>query len=385
MTSIESKPTIYVVGASGRSAAESVREVGFRAVVLDMYADRDTGAVAEVILVDNYPSSIVTQLKSLQPGWVLLAGGMENHSEIVAELSRFHRVLGPSAEQIEFFRKFETLENSIRESSHSNLLGFPRIARSPEDIDEIGRWLLKSRLGCGGFHIQRLPSIEQAMSLAEDLYIQREVFGQSVGTVFLCEPNHVKLLGATASITKEMHESLVGEQPELPLMAYRGSYGPICVPSDLEDAMCIWMQSLTHVANYSGILQADWVIGNNKGWLLEINPRWTAGMEIIEWATGRNLFSMQASLDKELMLLACEPTFSSPRDSTSSRLFKAIQYAALPILVGQEQSDEMMQHKFNRFHKPARLGTSVAGWGDIPEPGVEISAGHPIASRFSVI
>jgi len=148
--------------------------------------------------------------------------------------------------------------------------------------------------------------------------------------------------------------------------------------------MCSWAHSITRKLHYTGIIQADWIVDENKAWLLEINPRWTASMEIIEWATGQNLFSIQAGFDDELKTMISGAAAKTSRPFPAQTLYKAIQYASTPLVVSREQSDEMLLNKFNRFEKQGTSLSNFVGWGDIPQVGTAISAGHPIASFFKV-
>jgi uncharacterized protein len=382
MTSFDLKPTVYVVGTSGRSAAESVRQAGFRAIVVDLYADRDSGEACDVLQIEKYPDSIVSQLKNVDSGIVLLAGGMENRLDLVVALGQYHRVLGPNVEQIKRFRDHEYLMWSINQSTRSGVLRFPETIRSQRDVNPEYEWLCKSYFGCGGFHIERLSNDRSATLIKDDYYFQREVAGRSVGTVFLCERSKVQLIGATAAITTAMHESLLGSQPALPPMAYRGSYGTIELTSLVQDAMCRWAHLLTRDLDFTGIIQADWIVDGNAAWLLEINPRWTASMEIIEWALDCNLFLIQASLDDELKPMLTEPIAIPNLTASTKTLYKAIQYANSPFIVSEEQSNEVFASKFNRFNRMNSSCSNRGGWSDIPTAGTAIAIGQPIASYF---
>ncbi len=382
MSSSDLKPPVYVVGASGRSAAESVRQAGFRAIVVDLYADRDSGEACDVLQIESYPDSVAAQLKSLDCGIVLLAGGMENHVGLIEDISQYHRILGPNVEQIKRIRDHEFLVSSINKSDHDGVLRFPETVPTAHDINPMQNWLRKSFFACGGFHIERLPNDRFADFKEGNYCFQREVSGQSVGTVFLCERSKVQLLGVTAALDALMHQSLTGPQPALPPMAYRGSYGMIALPKLVKEAMCRWAFSFAEAIDYTGIIQADWIINDDAAWLLEVNPRWTASMEIIEWALGCNLFSLQASLDNELKtMLSTAPAMFS-RIASTRLLYKAIQYANAPFIVSEEQSTEMLARKFNRFEPNALTKADRVGWCDIPNTGTSIETGQPIASYF---
>lgn len=377
------RPTVYVVGASGRSAAESVRQAGFRAVVVDLYADRDSGEACDVLQIESFPDSIVAQLNALESGIILLAGGMENRLDLVAALGQYHRVLGPNVDQIKRFRDIEHLMWSIHQSTRSGVLQFPETVYSHSEANTESKWLCKSYFGCGGFHIERLTNDRSKMLNDGNYYFQQEVAGRSVGTVFLCDQSKVQLLGATAALSSAMHESLTGRQPALPPMAYRGSYGTIELTSLVQDAMCHWAYLLTRDLDFTGIIQADWIVTDNTAWLLEINPRWTASMEIIEWSHGCNLFSIQANLDGELKPMLTEPIAIPNRPAPAKTLYKAIQYANSPFVVSEEESNAMFARKFNRLETKNFSGSNHAGWSDIPTAGTSIETGQPIASYFS--
>ena len=397
MTLIQNPKVVYVIGASGRAAAESVRQSGLRTIVVDLYSDCDSGDHADVITVDSFPDSIVDQLRILPAGWVLLAGGMEHHLDAIAELERYHRLIGPSVDQIKWLRDFHYLSNSL---TGSLALHFPetligerncrseaiRLGRFSESNLSIGTgWLKKSLRGCGGFHIEPSPrdcpeTIDYSTS-----YFQQRILGRSIGTVFYCQEAETKLLGATESISKELHESLVGPQPELPAMAYRGSFGPIEIPGVVKDRMCRWIHSLSKKIDYQGLIQADWILDpNDEAWLLEINPRWTSSMEIIEWAMQENLFTLHASFDSDLRNAIPHASDSTNRTAPLNRIYKSVVYSMTNCIFSLERSQAMLSQKFHRFENNSSARISTDSWADIPRAGSLFRVGDPIASLFTV-
>lgn len=398
MKSIDKQPVIYVVGASGRAAAESVRQTGLRAIVLDLYADADSGDQVDLLIVESYPESILDQLSQQPPGWILLAGGMEHYPDLVTSLEEWHRLIGPNVTQLKQLRDLRFLSNSLAKSIK---LKFPttiisdrerlisadndsiaissakKVLRSSEPV-----WLKKSWRGCGGFHIEEfrgtLPSKEIDFSTS---YLQQKLFGRSIGSVFYCRSSQIELLGVVDAISQATHESLVGPQPELPRMAYRGSYGPTEISDELRDAMCEWIRELTRAIDYSGLLQVDWIVDNlDQAWLLEINPRWTASMEIIEWAAQRNLFSIQAGCTEGLREQIGPAIGATLITRSEQKLYKAIVYASSSFDVSSEMFNEMLDRKFQRFNQMHSDPVIESGWSDIPRVGTPIRLGNPLAT-----
>ncbi len=151
------------------------------------------------------------------------------------------------------------------------------------------------------------------------------------------------------------------------------------------------MHSIAKECNYQGLIQVDF-IETREGdlFLLEINPRWTASMELIELVTGRNLFldhcfaCSNEQMDFGLMVDDVYRFKSNTvllKNNLSNAIWagKRICYASKPLEVDQTMSDFLFDR--NRFREESNhLGRYWYRWADIPRPGVRIESMEPIAT-----
>src|SRR5262249_56304772 len=93
-------------GASARAAAGSLVRAGFAAWAVDLFADRDLKQVASCVRcpADRYPAALPELAEQFPPGPVIYTGGLENHPDVVRELSARRELWGSSPEVLERVR-----------------------------------------------------------------------------------------------------------------------------------------------------------------------------------------------------------------------------------------------------------------------------------------
>ena len=114
-----------------------------------------------------------------------------------------------------------------------------------------------------------------------------------------------------------------------------------------------------------GVNGLDLVVGYNADgcptpFLVEVNPRYTGSMELVERAYGVNVFSVH--LDA---LAGRLPEFSLAQHIEGPSVGKGIVFARRTSIV------------------PKTMGGVERGRRDIPFPGDRIKAGHPICTVFA--
>jgi len=106
-----------------------------------------------------------------------------------------------------------------------------------------------------------------------------------------------------------------------------------------------------------GVNGLDFVLDDGGPVALEVNPRYSASMELFERATGVSVF--------ELHRRACEGALPAAPASPSGFWGKAIVYASTTVSVGDT------------------VGWIAGGVRDVPHPGEIIAKGHPICTVFA--
>ena len=108
-----------------------------------------------------------------------------------------------------------------------------------------------------------------------------------------------------------------------------------------------------------GLFGIDYVVSSGLPHLIEVNPRYTASMELFEEMTARNLFDLHLRAIED-GLLPAGPL--APRRASPRFLAKGILYAQSPVRAGAP--DALL----------------ALGCRDVPVPGEEIGTGQPICT-----
>lgn len=295
-------PRTLVVGFSARALAEATAVFLNPPIVVDRFADHDCLKAAQICIeLDKWGGTIGLDwrvLAQLQAAGaqasspVLLGGGTENWPELVELLHQHFTLLGPTAHQLRQLRSPETWRACAAAAGvafpetywQSALLGEDRLFKTGGHHETDGgasghldEWLIKPRRGAGGHAIRRATGFHSRLDAAGDShYWQRKIAGRSVGVYCNLEPDsQVEFLGATESLSAE-------QWPGPSEFIYRGSVGPIRLTDTQRQQIIQLCRVIQSTCGCRGWLQFDFIEdGSGALWLLELNPRWTAGMEIL--------------------------------------------------------------------------------------------------------
>ena len=116
-----------------------------------------------------------------------------------------------------------------------------------------------------------------------------------------------------------------------------------------------------------GLLGMDYILNDSKVYPLEINPRYTASMEVLELALGQNFIT------KHMQAFGFKTICENPAPSETTVIGKAIYYAPHDVLIPKEApwlSIESNPQLFSPF-------------ADIPKPGSAIHRGSPVITIFA--
>lgn len=329
---------VGVVGASARAAVHSLARAGLSAWAVDQFNDRDLARVAPCALCPEggYPHALPELAARFPPGPVLYTGGLENHPQVVEELARTRELWGNPPEVLARVRDPFALAALLSRT------GF-RVARlvppgEPCPAEE--RWLRKPVRSGGGLGISFARPGEPA---SPDHVFQEFVDGAPMSALFVNDA----LFGVT--------EQLIGE-PWLHAgaFAYCGNLGPVPVPREVPHLNVLCETGLR------GVWGADFVLCDGAPVVLEVNPRYTAALEVLELATGRAAFRQWVPANR----------------SDAGVVGKAIYYAPHAIRFPHSGPwDADLAAPFDPWRVP--------GFADIPEAGARIEPGWPVLTLFA--
>jgi len=273
---VNGEDRLLIFGASTRAAAQSAVRAGFRPICADRFSDEDLFETAEVMPLDRYPNGLMeVAAKSPSVPWIY-TGALENRPALLQSLRKLRPLLGNPAEVVRRVRNPLRLNQVLRCGGQPALEVRPR--RSPPPAD--GKWLVKPRHGSGGRAIRVWDrSTPLAVVGREPCYFQRRMEGQPISALFLSTASETVLVGAS--------EQWIGvEELFAGAFAYCGSIGPLLLPEQPLTQIRHVGEVVGREFGLQGLFGIDFVLNEGVAWPTEVNPRYTASVEIYELALG---------------------------------------------------------------------------------------------------
>jgi predicted ATP-grasp superfamily ATP-dependent carboligase len=233
----------------------------------------------------------------------------------------------------------------------------PALSDSPAHLPRDGSWLVKPVRSAGGRGIHALVSATDATD--EGLYFQERVDGLALSAVFVAAGGEARLLGVTRQLLGIPGEPFV----------YRGNLGPWPLPPRVRNRIAQLGAVISANLPVLGLFGVDFVLHGSEPWLVEINPRYTGAVEVLELACRRGLFGHHVNACCNLAIFGPEALAG-----THNVVGKAILYAAQDMVIGELLPLTTL---------PAADRFCVPELADIPDAGAEFRAGEPVVTVFS--
>jgi predicted ATP-grasp superfamily ATP-dependent carboligase len=351
--------SMLIVGASARAAAMSAARAGLSPITADLFADVDLRRLCAASRVDDYPAGFLKVIKATAcDGWIY-TGALENHPELIQQLASIQPLWGNGAAISRAVRDPVALAETLKSSG----LDSPAVEATDLNLPRDGSWLRKPRRSAGGAGIEPVTAAKEPHS-ARDVYFQQRIAGELRAAVFVSANGSAALLGVTRQLIGEPWTGASG-------FRYCGSIGPLTV-SSAERA--IWQQigkCLARAFRLVGLWGVDAIVADDRVWPVEVNPRYTASVEVLERALGLRalLHHYQACTTGDLPV----PIDQKPRACVG----KAILYAPCAIRVEGDLAAWLATVDQSQQQQP---------WpdlADIPQSGSQIAAGWPIATLLT--
>jgi predicted ATP-grasp superfamily ATP-dependent carboligase len=249
----------------------------------------------------------------------------------------------------------------LAECLRENGLDAPDVSREPPDGNDRARWLRKPLRSSGGREIERLstnPHRPTATLGNESCYHQVFVDGLSCSAVFVAAGGRAAMLGVTRQL---VGEAWTGAEP----FTYCGSLWPAAIDSRRATVLSRIGDCLAACFRLSGLFGVDLVLQEHRAFVLEVNPRYPASVEVLEHAWGGQFNSIQMHVAACRQGVLTSPTTANPQLCCG----KAILFARQPTRVGSRFEDLI-----------ARIndGSSWPPLADVPTAGAEIDVGQPV-------
>jgi predicted ATP-grasp superfamily ATP-dependent carboligase len=329
---------VLLAGVSTRAAAESAARAGFDVVAIDRFADLDqhprVHAVATAIPFGT--RSVCNAARGLPRDAVAYLSNLDNHPDAVRRLAAGTALWGNSPGVLQRVRN----PREVRAALSNRGLPSPR-------LDAVVDGVLKPFASGGGRRVRRW---KPGMRIPARCYVQEYIAGTPASIVFIANGRDAAVFGLTRQLIGRASFGVAG-------FRYCGN---VMLHADevlMHQAQTI-ARALTEAFGLIGSNGVDAIIREHVIYPIEVNPRWTASMELFERATGMSMFAAHAEACSTGQL---SPMRSTPADAV---LGKAILFARRQIEVDPT---------------PWLDDPAVR---DIPHPGARIRAGEPICTVF---
>ncbi len=371
--------TIAIVGFSARAAAQIAKRSGFEVVAVDACADRDLicDCQSHYLLDDpDWPNALNVFYPSAP---LLLTGGMEHRTHLVERCHAVTSRCGSTAPQL---RSMRSLDNWATWAIGCDI-GWPFTCRTWQEVlhsEKLHRqqdWLMKPFQSAGGIGITELPSTNP---FADDFtkeqsifYFQKRLPGEPIGVTFLTSEFGSTLVGATSAWLPDAKSPGVN-------YAYRGSYGPVVLTDEQLSKLQRFARNVGNESGLLGLWQADFLCNEGELTLLEINPRWSASMDILEVCLDVGLVEMHyacinMSVSQAIFSEFANDCIDGAKNAIAMMLGKLVVYANDSFNVTPKQSDAWWSKKWSC---DLRSFLNNCQFADIPCAGTTIAKGDPI-------
>ena len=342
------RPAIIVVAYSARALASSAAHAGFAPLSIDVFGDDDMramsvssvkldGGLADGLTPDKVVGAVDALIRVHDPIGLVYGAGFEHQPETIAAIARKVQVFGNEAANLQ--RAKDPLVLARVCAAHG--IRHPQVQFSAPDEPEL--WLLKKRGGSGGDHI---AVAETPSRLRPDSYFQRRVGGRNISALFLASEKQAEIIGLSMQWAAPTRSSP---------FRYGGAAGPIEIELSHAREIARSVALIASEFDLIGLNSADFLVSDDAVWLVEINPRPGATLDVFE-SNEAPLFARH--------IAACEGCLTP---ASRSMTFKAaeIVYAPHDIVV--------------------RGRANWPDWAvDRSAPGTLIAAGDPLCTTLGV-
>lgn len=342
--SMNDKPLI-IVGASARAAAFSAYRAGYTPYWLDQFGDRDLHERFRGQIISDYPEDMVDLMEQAPAAPFIFTGALENHTGVLERLSRQRTLLGNAKPVCLKVRD----PSGLHQVFQRNRIPCPAIRIA--GISEATRhdWLIKPARSAGGIGIERY----EGQPVDERYYLQEYLPGDSYSAVYVGGRGYCRLLGVTRQWVglPAFHAREFG---------YCGSIGPIDLTAADNRQWRRIGEVISNEFKLAGLFGIDAIKRKDKIYPVEVNPRYTASVEVLELALGCKAIKLHCD--------ACNDQSVSIEEQAPRYLVgKAILFAPGDLtfkgIIGARKAED---------------GVGFFRTADVPAHGTEIKQGHPI-------
>lgn len=377
---------LLLIGFNTRPLAESAVRAGCNVVSLDYFGDLDHALLCPVYSprrpLPGYPAGGRVNMERLtewglflaqRGAWdhLVYASGFENRPDLLRVLLKGDgRLMGNSPQSLEALLDpvalFSVLHGAGYRAPRAYLTG-----GVPDDRG--GSWIIKP-LRSGGGRGVRLK--EPGEAVPEGSICQEYITGKPGSFSFVADGSSSLVLGISEQLTGT--GTLNGRE-----FGYSGNLFPLRVP-DPEHLLATLegiARRLTITFKLKGLNGVDFIFDGENCWVIEVNPRYSASMELFDLAYGTPLFKLHLMAARgrwrEVEQLAGRLPIRELLHRPGTIWGKKVIYTGSTVMV-----NPLLE---GRFESEGDWASRMCNLGlrDLPFPGEIISAGNPVATALA--
>lgn len=244
--------------------AQIAKRLGFKTLVIDLYADKDTEQAALKIwqiqdLSLNQLKPILTIIQQhYTVDYVIYGSGFEQYIDSLSYLETEFNLIGNSAEVFNTVQNKHYFFNTLKQYH----IPHPKTQFIPPNNK--ADWLIKPMQGQGGLGIeyyQNQPS--------KNYYWQYYQQGSIHSVLFLANEHNINIVGFNTQWTTQG-------------FLFAGIINDCSIPKQNKLEIVDYVKCLSKVFKLRGLNSLDFIYHDNKVYVLEINARLSASMQLYD-------------------------------------------------------------------------------------------------------
>ena len=295
-------PRVLAAGVSVRSLARSAIAAGYDVLSADGYGDRDlleaVPPPARHLTVSPFDPGAVATHVTMPYDAVAYTSNFENHPEALEQLSAGRVVLGNPPDVLREVRQAERVHDVLEGCG----LASPRVYAAAHDaaLHSAGRDLVAKPRRSGG---RRWRPSEP---LLDGELLQEWVEGEPASLVFVADGRDAAALGVTRQLIGDAAFGAAGHRWCGNLLG-NAATSVLPMQDEVVARALAAAQALTRAFGLRGINGIDFIARNGEAVVIEVNPRWTAAVELVERSLRLSLFAAHAAGSEGVLLALPHP------------------------------------------------------------------------------
>ena len=262
---------LLIIASSARMLAQAAKRAKIKPLVIDLFADLDTISYTEdfyqvpSLTVDCLVPVVDDFIKRYAIEYLVYGSGFEYYPDSLHYLSRRLSILGNTPETFLRVQNKQVFFTALDQLS----IFYPAVCFA-EPVP-VGHWLVKPLSGQGGVGIAYYT--EQAFSQS-GVYWQEYQPGCASSVLFLANGKRAHVVGFNTQWTTALNEAQA--------FIFSGIVNYAELSDTQKHLITTWVQQLVLFFGLKGLNSLDFIQADDKLYVLEINPRPSASMQLYD-------------------------------------------------------------------------------------------------------